>query len=146
MSDNPLKRREPKAIIVILSAAAVVLCVAAGVWIAPRVRLAFNASQFRDNGDANAFLYVYESLRNGDTIERIEGLLGSGQPNQDPKYRAACKKVVDANPDEAPSGFLESDALMGYSAGVNIIHLQFRDGQLVNHTPTISPFMSGSLR
>lgn len=139
MSENTSRRRTTKAFVL-------VLCIAAVILIVPRAWLAFNASQFRKHGDASAFLYVYESLRNGDTLERIEGLLGTGQPNHDPKYREACKKVAEANPDEAPSGFLESDALLGYSAGSTTIHLQFRDGQLVNHTTTISPFMSSTLR
>lgn len=129
----------------ILLTAALISGIATVGFMLPRVRLAINASQYRNHGAQAPFLYVYQSLRNGDRIEEVQALLGPGIPNHDPKYRKACEKVFAAHPDEAPSGILESDLILGYSAATSGIYLQFRDGVLVNHDPKLSPFLDGAI-
>ncbi|MFO1001694.1 MAG: hypothetical protein U0936_15260 [Planctomycetaceae bacterium] len=83
---------------------------------------------------------------NGESIEKIQGLPGPGHPNDAPNYRSLCAKVYAANPASAHSGIIESDILLGYTTVGTTIHFQFRDGKLINHTPTDMPFMESSLQ
>ena len=130
---------------ILFSIPIILLAVAIGFGF-PHGRLAFNGWHFRHYGGKHGFLYVYQSLVNGETIEKVQGLLGPGPPNNDQKYRSFCAKVYAANPASAPSGIIERDVLLGYSAGGTSIHFQFRDGKLINHTSTDMPFMEGSLQ
>ncbi len=143
MPDDTQKRGDRR--VILLSLVFILFVVAIG-YAFPHGRLAFNGWRFRHYGGKDAFLYVYQSLMNEESIEKIQGLLGPGRPNDDPKYRSLCAKVYAANPASAPSGIIESDILLGYSAAGTTIHFQFRDGKLINHTPTDMPFMESSLQ
>jgi hypothetical protein len=143
MPDDIQKHGSRRALL--LSVVIILLIVVTGIAF-PHGRLAFNGWRFRHFGGKHAFLYVYQSLQNGEPIEKVRGLIGPGHPNNDPRYRSHCAKVYAANPVSAPSGISESDFLLGYSAAGTTIHFQFRDGQLINHTPTDLPFLESSLQ
>lgn len=143
MPDDIQKRGGRRGIL--LCSVIILFVLAIGFAFPPR-RLAFNGWRFRHYGGKHAFLYVYQSLQNGESIEKVQALLGPGHPNDDPQYRSLCAKVYAANPASAPSGIIESDVLLGYSAARTTIYFQFRDDKLINHTPTDMPFMESSLQ
>ena len=98
------------------------------------------AAHFRKHGDSDSLWAVLKNdIRNGDPITKVEKLLGPGKRNENPKYRAACIQMAATNPDTHPDGFDEGDELLGYRTGTLWIHLQVRDGHLVNFNPDDYP-------
>ena len=92
---------------------------------------------FRKHGD-NASLHrvIKFQLNNGDPITKVEHLLGPATRNKSPQYREICKRLARQDPKGWPEGFQENDELLGYSTRSMTIHLQARDGRLVNFRPT----------
>jgi hypothetical protein len=77
---------------------------------------------------------LHDSLKYGDPITKVRGLLGSGIA-ADAREVSMFAKIRDRFP--SPDGYWSNDQLLVYKpgdAGLTIF-LQFRDGRLINHGP-----------
>jgi hypothetical protein len=89
--------------------------------------------RYRDGKSLYAILH--NEIKPGDSIERVQELLGSGEPPSQPeRILSAMKKLCLKHPDGCPDGVQENDIFIGYPIrDGGTLYLQFRDGRLVNH-------------
>jgi hypothetical protein len=76
---------------------------------------------------------LHKSVRNGDSIEKVQSLLGPGDLVQD---ASSPIRTVEAHPDHYPHGVEPGDIFLLYDPRIrDWVYLQFRNGRLVNHRP-----------
>lgn len=82
------------------------------------------------------YAVLHDSVRTGDSVEKVEGLLGAGQDGQGKNPNEAMKKMAAKNPSGWPDGVKDDDRMIAYpfDGGV-ILWLQFRNGKLINYNP-----------
>ena len=92
------------------------------------------AGHYRAHHDAESlFATLHKEIKPGDSIQRVEELLGKGEPPRNPeKLRAFVTKRVESVPQEFPDGVRDDDVFLAYRAGNMTIHLQVRGGRLIN--------------
>ena len=103
-----------------------------------------HARHYRIRHDAESFYAVLHSnVANGDTMARVQQLLGPGQTVDATekvtvlrKMRVIERAVVGKHPDAYADGVHDDDTFLLYPMGrAAFTYLQFRDGLLVNHVP-----------
>ncbi|MHC4757402.1 MAG: hypothetical protein ACYTE8_01980 [Planctomycetota bacterium] len=80
---------------------------------------------------------LYTQVNQGDSIERIEALLGVGMlqtGQRKTQILAANKRLIKKNPDGFPDGIEDTDEFIGYFCYGATLYLQFRDRKLINYT------------
>lgn len=95
-------------------------------------------SDYRQQRDAEwLYAVLHEDVKAGDSIERVQELLGKGQAADEPdRLLEATRKLAEMHPVGYPDGVQEGDVFLGYPIGKrSILYLQFRNGKLVNHIP-----------
>lgn len=95
----------------------------------------FSAVIYRYTGSGK-WLYstLKNGVKNGDTIEQVENLLGPGQ-KADAKIYSVSKKFAAINPSGYPEGCEEDDEFLGFRLPGEQLYLQFRNGVLINFDP-----------
>lgn len=78
---------------------------------------------------------LYHGLRNGDTREQVEDLLGPGRKTDSAKIVEVTKKIAGSNPAGYPHGVEDTDTFLGFLLPGGELFLQFRDGVLINFDP-----------
>ncbi|MBL7153808.1 MAG: hypothetical protein ISS79_08825 [Phycisphaerae bacterium] len=122
----------------------IILLVAAGVALTIAVILLlayvcmtgrFSAVVYRYTGSGK-WLYstLYHGVKNGDTIEQVERLLGPGKETGS-RLHSAVKKFAARNPSGWPDGCEENDKFLGFRLPGGHLNLQFRNGVLINFDP-----------
>lgn len=96
-----------------------------------------SAAHYRMHQDGKSlYAVMHDSVRTGDPVERVQGLLGAGENDEGKKVLEATKKMAAKNPSAWPHGARDDDKMIGYPFGDGAtLWLQFRDGKLVNHNP-----------
>jgi len=91
-------------------------------------------AHYRARHDAKSlFRVLHSQVKPGDTMQRVQELLGRGQPPEDPeKSLARARKFAERQPQSFPVGVRDDDRFLEYSAGNLGVILQFRDGRLIN--------------
>ncbi len=90
---------------------------------------------YRKHHDGKSLYEVlYKQVKPGDSIEKVQGLLGPGEPAES-RARRAIEKFAQKTPDRYPDGYRETDTLLDYPMDGGSAILQFRDGRLINHNP-----------
>ncbi len=90
---------------------------------------------YRKHHDGKSLYEVlYKQVKPGDSIEKVQGLLGQGEPAER-RAHGAIKKFAERTPDRYPDGYRETDTLLNYPMDGGSAILQFRDGKLINHNP-----------
>ena len=86
------------------------------------------------------YRHGYLELHNGDSIQFVRGVLGSGQ-TRDPETFVL---IADRRPDWYPNGVRESDTFLVYRWGrAGSAWFQFRNGRLINRTPLAGAMLRG---
>ena len=96
------------------------------------------SAHYREHQDAESFFAALnQEIKPGDSIERVQQLLGPGvTPPDKAMVIAATRKLADQNPARVPDGVRDTDEFLGYRYGKRSIgFLQFRSGKLVNFSP-----------
>jgi hypothetical protein len=76
---------------------------------------------------------LHESIRNGDSIEKVRSLLGPGELVQDASLPI---RTIEAHPDHYPDGVEPGDVFLLFEPRIrDWVYLQFRNDRLVNHRP-----------
>jgi len=93
----------------------------------------FSGMLYRYTGSGK-WLYsaLYHGVEDGDSVEKVEGLLGAGK-EAGQNMRRAVKKLASQNPGSA--GYEDSDRMLGFGLPGGALYLQFRDGVLINFDP-----------
>jgi hypothetical protein len=96
-----------------------------------------SAAHYRTHHDGKSlYAVMHDSVRSGDSIEKVQRLLGAGQDDQGRKTLEAMKKMAAKNPSGWPDGVRDDDRVIGYPFGDGAtLWLQFRAGRLINHNP-----------
>ncbi len=82
------------------------------------------------------FAVLHKQVKLGDSIQRVQELLGQGQPPRNPeKNLATAKKKATRYPQHYPDGAKDGDQFLVYVYGNLVVDLQFRDGRLINFNP-----------
>jgi hypothetical protein len=97
-----------------------------------------SADHYRSHKDGKSlYAVMHESVRTGDSVEKVQGLLGAGQNDEGQKALEATKKMAAKNPSGWPDGVRDDDKMIGFPFDDGItLWLQFRNGKLVNHNPS----------
>ena len=95
------------------------------------------AAAYRSNPNGkDLYAVLNKMVQNGDTIEKVRGLLGPGEPG-DEQLVETTERFAAKHPGSYPQGVQRTDTLIGYQVDSSIrIFLQFRDGKLINHSPS----------
>ena len=95
------------------------------------------AGHYRVHQDAKSlFATLHKEIKPGDSFQRVEELLGKGEPPQNrEKLIAAVKKFAQRLPQSYPDGVRDDDVFLDYRAGNMTVSLQFREGRLINLNP-----------
>ena len=96
------------------------------------------AAHYRENHDAKSLCAVLSrQVKRGDTMERIQTLLGVQAVEGEPRQRAARQFVAatQRRPKEYPDGVMGDDVFVGCPTGGAVLFLQFRQGKLINFDP-----------
>ena len=77
---------------------------------------------------------LHDSVKNGDSSDSIQALLGPGAEADQADRTLFLKAVSTAT---LPDGYLADDQLLVYKLGdiSTLVYLQFRGGKLINHDP-----------
>ena len=82
------------------------------------------------------FATLHAQIKPGDSIQRVQELLGQGEPPQNrEKFIAVVKKFAERLPQDYPAGVRDDDEFLRYSYQNLTVHLQFRAGRLLNFDP-----------
>ena len=94
-------------------------------------------TRYRRNHDAASLRAILSRrARNGDTIARIQDLLGPAKQYTDAGFKSALTAHAHRNPSSFPDGVAEIDAFYEFAEGPNMATiLQFRNGRMVNFDP-----------
>jgi len=87
------------------------------------------------HGGRSLYWTLYHGVRNGDTTEEIENLLGSGRKADSAKIIRVTKKMAQKYPAGYPHSVEDSDTFLGFLLPGGELFLQFRDGELINFDP-----------
>jgi len=96
------------------------------------------ARHYRKHMDAESlFAVLREEVRPGDSIQRVEALLGKGQVSRKHKWLvASVRAAAQRFPQTYQSGVETDDEFLGYCYGnTEAIFLQFRERRLINFDP-----------
>lgn len=95
-----------------------------------------HAAHYRTYRDGKSlYAVLHESVAPGDTIEKVEELLGLGREANHVTLMAA-EKLAREHPAAYPDGFEKGDRIIGYPIeNTGVLNLQFRRGKLVNYSP-----------
>ncbi|MDD5708262.1 MAG: hypothetical protein PHR35_20280 [Kiritimatiellae bacterium] len=78
---------------------------------------------------------AYRQLQNGDSYEKVVGLLGPGTPATE-RQRHVKSVVTRKHPESYPDGVTERDVIIFYPIDrLTSIDFQFRDERLINFDP-----------
>jgi len=83
------------------------------------------------------FAALHNEVKPGDTIERVQAILGRGvsRPNSEKRF-AARQEMAKRYPQSYPDGVQKDDVFVRYTFGDNVgVALQFREGRLINFDP-----------
>lgn len=97
-----------------------------------------SADHYRKHHDAESFFQtLHKQINNGDSLDRVQSLLGPGTPPADmPRVIAAARKAADRSPARFMQGVGDNDQFLGWRYGKRSMgYLQFRDGSLINFDP-----------
>ncbi|MEW4568998.1 hypothetical protein AB1L88_14130 [Tautonia sp. JC769] len=99
-------------------------------WFDPVVR-------YRRDRDADSLYSALSSgVKNGDPVEKLERLLGTGAINSSPELRRSVTAFAERSPTDYPQGIAEDDEFREYRCGADeALILQYRQGRLVNFDP-----------
>ena len=94
-----------------------------------------SADHYRSHKDGKSlYAVMYHSVRLGNSLEKVQGLLGTGQNDEGKKALEATKKMAAKNPSAWPDGVRDDDKMIGYPFDDGAtLWLQFRKGKLINH-------------
>ena len=76
------------------------------------------------------------SIEDGDSLEDVEDVIGSGEPLVDDMAEEVRKQAREDSrwsPDSYPHGVLNSDNFVSWPVDNQTVTLQFRNGYLINH-------------
>ena|SRR5436190_709823 len=120
-------------LVVVIVALVVAFGVMLGVvrWVDPVARYR------RDHDAASLYVVLNTRIANGDSLEAVEALLGRGAVGDNPTMLKVARKWAAANPAAMPQGVRDEDVFYNYRADGWHMGLQFRDGHLVNHDPSV---------
>lgn len=96
------------------------------------------ADHYRRFQDGNSLFKLLSSrIKNGDSLEVIEHVLGPSIPLTDgaSDVRALMQADAQQYPERYPNGVYDSDVLTTYPIENSKVLLQLRNGFLVNHDP-----------
>lgn len=95
------------------------------------------AAHFRLYQDVNSLAEVLQhSLREGDSVAKIESLLGPGNSDETGRILTASAAIITKNPAALPAGLEQNDEFLGYKSGSSSwVYLQLREGRLINFNP-----------
>jgi len=93
--------------------------------------------RWRHDG-ASLYKVLYNQLKDGDSREEVERLLGLGTPAANPaRLLSANREFARRRPASYPDGAKDGDTFLGHRVGGgSMLYLEFRDGRLVNHIPS----------
>ena len=96
-----------------------------------------SADHYRSHKDGQSlYAVMHDSVRRGDSVEKVQGLLGTGQNDEGRKALEATKRMAAKNPSGWPDGVRDDDRVIGYPCDESTtLWLQFRNGRLINHDP-----------
>ena len=96
-----------------------------------------SAAHYRSHKDGKSlYAVMHDSVRPGDSVEKVQELLGAGQNDEGRKCIEATKRIAAKNPSACPDGVRDDDVMIGFPFGeLGSLWLQFRNGKLVNHNP-----------
>lgn len=104
------------------------------------------AVRYRRTHSGDALLTVLkEHIQNGDSVEKLERLLGPASVVSIPGYRGVVEQNCRKNPNGCPEGVEESDTFLSYRAGRTNLVVQTRNGKLVNYDPAALPNKLGGV-
>jgi hypothetical protein len=109
-------------------------------WIVASTIVAFagcsSESHYRAHHDGKSlYVVLNQSVRAGDSVKKVESLLGVGKDAPGDAL-AAVKKFAAKLPAQYPDGFQETDQVRGYPFDDGAtLYMQFRHGKLINHNP-----------
>ena len=76
---------------------------------------------------------IHDTLRAGDTMAKVETLLGPGLvPENRAEFLTQMRRTAADTPARYPDGIADGDAFLGYARGPSTLYLQFRHGKLIN--------------
>jgi hypothetical protein len=110
----------------------------AGLLLASALSACSSADHYREHHDAESFFQtLHKQINNGDSLDRVQSLLGQGTPPADmPRVIAAARKAADRAPLRFMQGVGDNDQFLGWRYGKRSMgYLQFRDGSLINFDP-----------
>lgn len=95
---------------------------------------------YRRTGDPQSLdVALFRGVANGDTVEKIESLLGPGfvVTASDELARAvrARKQMISRGDPSMTSGYRDGDMFMEWKYGIATYQFQFRDGRIINFDP-----------
>jgi hypothetical protein len=95
------------------------------------------ADHYRKHHDGKSLCAVmHDSVRTGESVEKVQGLLGAGQDVQGKKSLEPMKKMAAKDPSRWPDGVKDDDRVIEYPIDDGAtLWLQFRNGKLINHNP-----------
>jgi len=112
----------------------IVVGIATGLMVSAIVVGCSKAKHYRAHHDAESlYATLHKDIKPGDSIERVEELLGIGEPPRNPeKLVAVTQKFAQRSPQSYPDGVRDGDVFLGYRGGNQTLYLQFREGRLIN--------------
>jgi hypothetical protein len=95
------------------------------------------AAHYRKYHDGESLCAVlHDSVRTGDSVEKVEGLLGAGEDAVDTGPVEAMRQFAARDPSHWTDGVKDDDRVIGFSINDGqVLWLQFRNGKLINHNP-----------
>jgi len=96
------------------------------------------ARHYRKHMDAESlFATLHNEIRAGDSIQRVETLLGKRQISRShERLLIMARNKAQLSPRKHPSGVRNDDEFVGFCYGnTAAIFLQFREGRLINFDP-----------
>lgn len=116
-------------------------CIFAGLLFGCSTSLPPEAEHYRRARDtASLNQTLHRDVRPGDSVARVERLLGPGDRKDQAKQLSFTKLCAERAPKFYPDGVQEGDEFLAFHAADNCsISLQFRNGKLVNHNPKDIP-------
>ncbi len=110
----------------------------AGLLLTSALAACSSADRYRENHDAESFFQtLHKQIKNGDSLDRVQSLLGPGTAPADmPRVIAAARKAANRAPARFMQGVGDNDQFLGWRYGKRSMgYLQFRDGSLINFDP-----------